>query len=258
MKQPRSKMLPLDLRDLRDRTQLDPWAHFQVLATMLAPVDKALRKRFLTHTLIPQPGVDPLSKEDLGNLLNRSKHRGRQVGFLICGLCELYHKHGIRRPTLEMAIQVIKGELASTLWDCFSPELAPEHMPRSGRLLRELYREFGSVGHYWAAVLIREQGVRHQAWLSGIVSSPEQTLPTNVVREEVDAFPRSLDSLPDFLATADDIWSFFDAIPKAEKFTRKLRITPWRFIIPERLRVEHKLEVLPLPADRVKQIKVIK
>lgn len=42
--------------------------------------------------------------------------------------------------------------------------MVPQHLPRSGRLLRQLNLEFGSVWHDRAAVLVLEQGVRRQAW----------------------------------------------------------------------------------------------
>lgn len=244
----------LDLRDPNDPTKLSAWAHFQVLAAMLAPEDKTLQRRFLAHTGLGRPGHNPLSQEELGDFLNRSKNRGRQVGFMIGILCQLFHVHGIQAPTVEMAIDVLRNELPRNSWDRYSPWRSPDHMPRSGRLIRKLFHEFGTVGHLWAAVVHREQQIRHDAWTDGVLPAPDAALPPELARAEAEAFPISLDHLPEFLALADEICRMYGDIPTLGSYTRALRVSPVRIKVPGGA-VIHPLKALPLPADRLYRIK---
>ena len=236
-------MRTLDIRDRKDPTKLKHLAHFEVLSVMLHPRDKAGREGMMA-SLKREIGEKKVRRAPLGDaqLLISQKFgtsRGGEAGFLMLALLQL-HVSG-QKLSLHKAIRLIQNELpVFTAWSAttWRPTDSHEHLPSSPRLLREIFKKFGSVAHLWGALLHEQQW---DSWRR------EKGL-----EERGDILPISLDRLPRFIGYAEAIWKLYSQLPIKRGRTPSAAFIrePWMCILPTDLHVEVSLKPMPIPKDR--------
>jgi hypothetical protein len=146
-----------------------------------------------------------------------------------------------QKISLHKAIRLIQNELPEfTRWSVttWRPTDSHEHLPRSPRLLREIFGKFGPVAHLWGAVLHEQQW---DNWRR------EKNLD-----KRGDILPISLDRLPRFIGYAEGIWKLYSQLPiKGGRFPSEAFIRdPWMCKLPTDLHVEIPLKPMPIPKDR--------
>lgn len=222
-----------DLR--RNAQELDPLAHFKVLAVMCHPNDWVRRERMIATV---QKGVGegilrrrPLSRADFMAELNFSSARAVVAGGLLLTRVQLFQNRCV--PSLNRAMPMV-----SALLPMWRQELAPiwhkgiyiGHRPTSRTNMLQANRTFRTVAHLWAALIHALQHDRDDIWSD------------------------SLATLPAFLAYAENFLSMACALPvrRRDSEIRITRNAAWTFTIPSSLRQRRPMVALPLDDDQVR------
>ena len=233
------------LCDKNDPTKLRPLAHFVVLSAMLAPSRTTVREKFMDSVRV---GISDrirrglFSDTEIRNIQQFGCIRGSEAAFILGALIQL-NSQG-KTPSLSTAINILVGELPTlpTSWkENWKPDHKHEHFPRSPRILRKVFQDFGSVAHLWSAFLLGEEW---NAWSKQHGQTPNYGL-----------LPISTHMLPRFLGTANAIWQLYDQISSLKRGNSVTHIKdPWHFVIPDSLRIERSMEAMPIPNDRFSSI----
>ena len=237
-------MPTLDLREPADPSRLNPLAHFMVLAAMLSPNNK-LRRVKIMDSVRCDLGIKPTRGRPLNEIQSIivqtfGNGRGSEAGFMMAELVRL-HNQGFA-PTLSKSIKLIQAELPKTLTggrnESWQPHLFYEHLPRSPNKLKQIFVEFGPVAHLWAAKL---HGAQTAAW-----HREQHHI------EIHDGLPSSIENLPKFLNRAGAIWQLYDKISILKRADAPTFIGhPWKFIVPEHLKVPESLVPTQIFPDRL-------
>jgi hypothetical protein len=224
-------MPSFDLR--RSQSELDNLAAFKVLAVMCHPSDRAKRERMValiqSETGEGPARRKPVSNPEFSREINLSLREARVAGGLLLTRIQL-HLNGFT-PSLNRALPLVRNLLPK--WDQptssnWSRDAHIGHSSLSRAKMLKAYARFGSVAHFWGAMLHGEQHGRKDIW------------------------PGSLETLPKFVAYANSLLDLACAVPSPESIGRfaMTRSKAWSFIIPDHLVETVRLDSLPFSAEQ--------
>ena len=211
-----------------------PLAPFQVLAVMCCPNDRIRREKMMAHIKVGTgtavPRRRPLSSDEYRSEVRISALKGVVAGGLLLSRLQLHLNS--YRFSLDQAILLARSLLPS--WETrfggsWPRDADLRQWPRSRRKMLDAYDEFRPVAHLWAGLIYGGQHERQDIW------------------------PGSVQLLPVFLSYAEAILELASEVPTPRR-EQRFALTPkevWRFIIPQRLIVDRKLEALPLKEEQL-------
>ena len=221
----------MPFRDLRTRdNEIDPLGPFIVLAVMCCPqASERTERGRMVSTLRRQTGAGKVRCGVLSNkafLVAAARHtaRGSACGSLLLTYLQLSTLG--EKASLNQAIKIVSAlpvRWTDHLWPVWDAKSVERHMPHSRGRLLQAFSNYLPAAHLWAALLHGHQNAR------------------------ADITPARLNTLPTFLAYADEFLVMADRTPWAGR-DRKVLLpgpTAWRFGLPARFKQSVCLKPLP-------------